>query len=198
MLASANHRVPVDRLVHDIWDGALGDVAAPTLASHVSLLRELIGAERIADHEGSYCINIGKGELDALEFESAVADGRESFRGGDLRRAVDCFERGLRYWRGPALADVAGASWAHGEAARLEEHRLTGEELLLDARMGLGLHREVVGSAEAAVDRRGACGASAGRRSGGSGRSATLALTREVPPSPQPVNTLISPSVWNQ
>ena len=154
LLISANHRVPVDLLVHDLWEGApgTGSGAPSTLVSHVSLLRKLIGAERITNHVGSYCLSVGQGELDADEFEAAVAVGRHSLRRGGLHEAVDCFERGLGHWRGPALADVEGAPWARGEAARLGELRLGAEESLLEARMALGQHREVIGSAESAVD----------------------------------------------
>ncbi len=152
LLVSANQPVPMDRLAEDIWDGCPGPGAASTLVSHISLLRKLIGAERIANHGGSYCLGVARDELDAEAFESAGTEGRRALELGDLRRAADLFAEGLGLWRGPALADVAGASWAQGAIARLEELRLSAEESLLDARIGLGMHREVVAAAEAAVD----------------------------------------------
>jgi class 3 adenylate cyclase/DNA-binding SARP family transcriptional activator len=152
LLISANQQVPIDRLADDLWDGSPGVGAASTLASHISLLRQLLGPERIANHLGSYRLTVAPGELDVIDFESAVAAGRLALRQPNLRQAADQFELGLGYWRGPALADVDGAGWAQGEIARLEELRFAAEESLLDAHMALGLHREVVAAAEAAVN----------------------------------------------
>jgi DNA-binding SARP family transcriptional activator/class 3 adenylate cyclase len=152
LLVSANQQVPIDRLADDLWDGAPGLGAPSTLASHISLLRHLLGPERIANHLGSYRITVDPGELDVIDFESAVAAGHLALRQGSLRQAADQFELGLGFWRGPALADVSGAGWAQGEIARLEEMRFGTEESLLDARMALGLHREVVAAAEAAAN----------------------------------------------
>ena len=51
----------------------------------------------------------------------------------------------LALWRGDALADVTGESFAIGEAARLDELRLVGLELRHDLMLGLGRHHELVG-----------------------------------------------------
>ncbi|MGP0029835.1 MAG: BTAD domain-containing putative transcriptional regulator, partial [Acidimicrobiales bacterium] len=152
LLISANQPVPIDTLAEDVWDGALGDGALSTVASHVSLLRKLIGADRIVNHAGSYGLTVGPGELDADRFEAEVVAGRRAIRASVFGEAAERLEAGLGLWRGRALADVEGASWALAEIARLDELRLGAEESLLDARMALGLHRDVVGSAEAAVD----------------------------------------------
>ena len=45
------------------------------------------------------------------------------------------------------MGDVAGASWAMAEAARLEEARLAAVEALLEARLVLGDQAGVVGAA---------------------------------------------------
>src|SRR4029077_5092648 len=50
-----------------------------------------------------------------------VAAGRGAAAAGDHLGAVVAFGDGLRLWRGRALEDFAGAGWAAGEAARLEE-----------------------------------------------------------------------------
>ncbi len=151
LLVSANQPVRMDRLAEDIWDGCPGPGAASTLVSHISLLRKLVGPDRIVNHGGSYCLRVAPGELDAEAFEVTAAEGQRALQQGDLRRAADLFAGGLELWRGPALADVAGASWARGTIARLEELRLGAEESLLDARIALGMHRQVVAGAEAAV-----------------------------------------------
>jgi DNA-binding SARP family transcriptional activator len=152
LLISANQPVGIDTLADGLWDGSSGEWTGSTLASHISLLRKLIGPERIFNQMGSYCLTVEPGELDAHMFEAEVAAGRHALQTTDFGLAAEHFASALGHWRGRALADVEGAHWALAEVARLDELRLSAEESLLDARMALGQHRDVVGSAESAVD----------------------------------------------
>ena len=52
-------------------------------------------------------------------------------------------------WRGPPLADVAGESFAQLEIRRLEELRLDALELLMEAELAAGHHREIVAELDA-------------------------------------------------
>ena len=54
-------------------------------------------------------------------------------------------------WRGPALADVREAPFAVLAGQRLEEERLTAPEKLVEARLALGQHRELVAELEALI-----------------------------------------------
>ncbi len=151
LLIAGNQPVSADLLAHDIWEGSPPVGASSTLTSHVSLLRGLLGPDRIVNRAGAYCLRVEAGELDAAAFEHELTGGREALRDDRPHQAAELFEGALGRWRGRALADVEGAPWAAGEVARLEELRLGAEESLLDARMALGLHREVVPAAEAAA-----------------------------------------------
>ncbi len=151
LLLSPNQAVPDERLAHDVWLGYPPRGAGSTLASHVSLLRKALGTDRIEHRAGGYCLAVHDHELDAAGFESDVASGRRAMRVGNTQYAADCLERGLRRWRGAALADVDGAFWAHGEIARLEELRLGAEEALLETRLTLGQHHAIAAAAEAGV-----------------------------------------------
>jgi DNA-binding SARP family transcriptional activator len=151
LLLSANQLVPADRLAEDVWNGEPPKGAASTLTSHISLLRRLLGADRIANRSGGYCLRVDPGELDAVDFEDDLGAGREALRQGDPHRAQELLTRSLGYWRGSALVDVDGYAWARAEAFRLEELRLEAEDSLLEAKLALGHHREVVAAAEAAV-----------------------------------------------
>ena len=152
LLLSANQPVAADRMAEDVWNGQPPQGAASTLTSHVSLLRQLLGADRISNRSGSYTLRVDPGELDVADFESDVHDGHTALYQGDPQLAADCLRRGLGRWRGPALADVEDAPWAQGAIARLDELRLTAEESLLEAGMALGRHREVVFAAQSAVE----------------------------------------------
>jgi predicted ATPase/DNA-binding SARP family transcriptional activator len=151
LLMVANQPVPLELLSEDLWEGHAPASARTTLKSHVSLLRRTLGPERLSHRDGAYVITAGPGELDVLLFEQEAAGGRAALRDGDLRRAAGLFSESLARWRGPALADAAGAAWAVPESVRLEELRAATQEAWLEARLGLGEHADVVGAAEAAV-----------------------------------------------
>ena len=54
-------------------------------------------------------------------------------------------------WRGQPLADFAYESFAHGEAARLEELRLEAIELRIDTDLVLGRHAPLIGELDALI-----------------------------------------------
>ncbi len=153
LLMSANRVVLSDELAFDIWDGRPPDGMASTLKSHISLLRRHVGSDRITSVAGGYRLNIGVGELDVADFESELASGRHALRQDEHERAVEHLEQAIDWWRGPAAFFEAGAAtWALGEASRLKELKLEADEMLLDARLALGQHHDVVASSEAAVN----------------------------------------------
>ncbi len=151
LIVSANEVVPVDRLAHDLWDGDPPSGVASTVSSHISILRRMLGPDRIVSRAGGYSLTVRPGELDADDFESTLVEARHALRLGSPHQAVEHFERALKWWRGGALADVQGASWAQAETGRLEELRRSATEALLEARLQLGQHEELVAAAEAAV-----------------------------------------------
>ncbi len=67
-------------------------------------------------------------ELDAAAFEADVAAAARRVD-DDPGAALRAVERGIDRWRGPALAEVADEPWAQPTAIRLEEVRLTAQEL---------------------------------------------------------------------
>jgi predicted ATPase/DNA-binding SARP family transcriptional activator len=150
LVVSANEVVPSGRLIEDLWDGRPPPGAAATLQSHVSKLRALLGSDRIRFSDGGYVLTLADGECDVGALNELAEAGRAE-RADDLETAAAWLEQWLGRWRGEALADVAGASWAAGDVARLEDLRAGAVERLLEVRLGLGDHRTVGGEAERAV-----------------------------------------------
>jgi predicted ATPase/class 3 adenylate cyclase len=150
LVVSANEVVPAGRLIEDLWDGAPPPGAAPTLQSHVSALRRLIGSDRIRFVDGGYKLSLNDGECD-VGLSDELTEARRAEQSGELELALVLLERWLGRWRGGALADVAGAVWATGEVTRLEELRAGAVERWLGVRLGLGDHLTVVADAERAV-----------------------------------------------
>ena len=74
----------------------------------------------------------------------AAGDGRPE-------EAVTGFREALALWRGPALAEVAGSTFATAEAIRLDQGRVTTIEECMAAELACGRHREVLPELEGLV-----------------------------------------------
>ena len=106
-----------------------------TIRTYVSRLRAILepdGADRdptvLVGGPDRYRLVLDGHPSDAAAFEEEVsaAAGRVD---DDPDAALRTIERALGRWRGPALAEVADEPWAQPTAIRLEEMRLTAEEL---------------------------------------------------------------------
>ncbi len=152
LLISANQVVPAEKLADDLWAGRPPPGVASTLRSHVSLLRQAVGTQRILGGEGGYQVIAGGDELDTVNFVSEVEAGRSALARGDAVRALQLLSRGLERWRGTPLADVSDADWSRSERARLGELYDQAVEDAIDGRLVLGEHNEVVAVVRSAVD----------------------------------------------
>ena len=151
LLVTANELVPAPRLAEDLWAGEPPSGAASTLQSHISLLRRALGPGRLIGRDGGYVLTIADDELDVRRFEDELRRGRDALACGDPITASMLLSTALGRWRGSALADVSGTTWAVPEETRLEELHLGATETWLEARLELGEHQEVVALAEATV-----------------------------------------------
>jgi DNA-binding SARP family transcriptional activator/tetratricopeptide (TPR) repeat protein len=151
LLISANHPISDDRLLEDLWEGSPPTGASSTLASHVSLLRQVIGRDRIARRAGGYALVVDQWALDSTCFQREAEAGHRALGAGDARAACSLFSKALDRWSGPALLDVERMSWAQGERARLEELRLMSFESLVESRLILGEDHELVPTIEELV-----------------------------------------------
>ncbi len=151
LLIAANELVPAGPLAEDLWEGDPPAGAVATLQSHISQLRKSLDPGRLVGRHGGYVLEVGPDELDVWRFEEESRQGREALVAGDPGAAAGLLATALGRWRGQALADVSGTSWARPEQTRLEELHLGAIETWLEARLELGQHQEVVASAEAAI-----------------------------------------------
>jgi DNA-binding SARP family transcriptional activator/tetratricopeptide (TPR) repeat protein len=153
VLASRVGRVvPADRLADDLWDGDPPHAASSVLYSYVSKLRRALGGRNcpLVTRAPGYVLDVPPAAVDAHRFEALV---------NEVERTPDAapawvsarLSEALALWRGPALADFAGARWADDEAVRLDEVRLQAIERRLDAELALGHHKAVVAEVEPLV-----------------------------------------------
>ncbi|WP_242895339.1 AfsR/SARP family transcriptional regulator [Actinomadura litoris] len=132
LAAEGGRPVSAGRLLDDLWDDPPGGNALQAL---VSRLRAVAGRDLVGHGPGGYRLAVDPGEVDAFAFERAVAAARAE---PDPGRRAAALRRALDLWRGPALADVAGADYALAAVARLGELRLAAVEDLADAELAAG------------------------------------------------------------
>ena len=148
LLLHANETLRADWLIDELWGGRPPAAPAKTLQMHVSRLRKVLGgtdgAVPIATRDRGYRLEIDRAQLDAPRFESLVAVGRTQLDAQRPERAVAALDSALALWHGEPLADLAYETFAQAEAARLDELKIGALELLMDAKLALGRHAEVV------------------------------------------------------
>ena len=102
-------------------------------------------------HEHGYELTLDPERLDAHRFERLVAEGRSDLAAGRPKPAASALEGALSLWRGPPLADLAYEPFAQREVARLDDLRLEALETLIEAKLALGAHVELVGQLQTLI-----------------------------------------------
>jgi predicted ATPase/DNA-binding SARP family transcriptional activator len=142
--------LPVERLVNLLWPAPAPPTAATMIHGAVAGLRHVLEREGrpkvLVTRDGGYAVDVAADHLDAARFERAVDDA-----GRDLpvrpQRAAQSLAAALAEWRGPALAGVE-EPFARAAARHLEERRVEGRVLHVDARLRSGHHHAVLGELE--------------------------------------------------
>ena len=139
--------IPADRLIDELWGGEAPATGKTLLQGFVSKLRKALGAEVFETAGTGYRLALGERSIDVTRFRNLVKESRDldgHARETKLREA-------LALWRGPALADLTYEPSAQLAITALENHHLTAREDLIEARLGLGRHAELVGELEELV-----------------------------------------------
>jgi len=145
----------VDRLADELWEGNPPESATAALRVHISRLRKLLST---AGQEGllvtrptGYQLDVDESAIDIVRFEAAATAGREALAAGNTELAASTLRAALKMWRGAAYADIAGSPHVVAEALRLDESRLQSVEDCMDAELGCGRQRRILGELEALV-----------------------------------------------
>src|SRR5579884_3103756 len=131
LLVHSGEVVTADRLIEELWGADAPPSAAKLLHVYVSRLRKSLDggpSDPISTTAGGYVLHVEPGALDSERFLTLAADGRRALAEGEPERAAAILDDALALWRGPAFVDVAYASFAQNEIARLEEARLAALE----------------------------------------------------------------------
>ena len=147
---AAGHPVPADQLIEQVWRGDRLP-GRNRLQIHISRLRRVLGAERIATRGAGYALQIPAEAVDAARFGQLVTGGRAALLAQDATAAARLLREALGLWRGPVLPEFADADFARPVITRLEESRLAATEDRIEADLMLGRHGELAGELEALV-----------------------------------------------
>ena len=158
LLLHPNETLSTERLIDELWGERPPSSAAKAVHARVSRLRKALAgadgpgtADLVVTRERGYELKLDPERLDLHRFERLVADGRSELAAARPERAASALERGLSLWRGAPLADLASERFAQPEIARLEELRVAALEQLVEAKLALGRHAEVIGELETLI-----------------------------------------------
>ena len=156
LVLAAGRVVSVDSLTDTLWGEDLPADATNALQIRVSKLRRSlvasgVGGEVLVTRAPGYQLAVPAEAIDAYRFERLVGVARTAAAAGEVASALESFDKALRLWRGPALADVGETEWALAESARLEELRLGAVEDRLELLSETGRHIETVADLERLV-----------------------------------------------
>ena len=159
LVAAAPAGVSTDRLLETLWAGEPPPTARKSLQAHVVRLRSALEPDRPRGSTGRYVVRRGPGyalsverdAVDALAFGDLTTRGRARLAAGDPAGALEQLTAAVRLWRGEPYADWPDSPFADGERRRLTEVRSAAVGGVLEARLALGRHVEVVPELERLV-----------------------------------------------
>jgi DNA-binding SARP family transcriptional activator/tetratricopeptide (TPR) repeat protein len=138
--------VSTDRLVDIVWGDRAPRTAGDTLRNHVSYLRGMLPAgATIVTRSAGYAIDLDARGTDVQAAEHLIKDASRAI---DTRQRESRLQQAIALWQGPALADLTELTWFGEHAQRLNRLQLDTRRLLIDARLELGHHHELVAELE--------------------------------------------------
>jgi len=170
LLLARGRQVSSARLAELLWTGEDRERMPATLRSHVAHLRRAIDGmpgqmgpgsrsssswlvtERMAGGT-AYAVRLEPERIDAARFEKMVSRGRDYLSAGECSEAAASFIDALALWRGRPFADIADRPFAADEVGRLEALHRAAWSGRVEAEVGLGRHREVIGELAVMVAR---------------------------------------------
>ena len=150
LLLRRNEVVGIDAVVEALWPEAPPPNAVQTVRTYLSRLRAELG-DALATEPGGHVLRLADGALDVDLFEALAAAGRAALDNGSPAEAETRLREALALVRGRPLAGMEYDDFCRHETARLEELEQLVREDLVEARLALGKHRELVAELRAAV-----------------------------------------------
>jgi class 3 adenylate cyclase/DNA-binding SARP family transcriptional activator len=154
LLIHAPEPVSLGRLIDELWGERPPATAEHAVQVYVSAIRKILRAggneAAVRSTAAGYVLDTDPEKVDAKRFERLVREARGVLP-EDPSQAREFFEQALSLWRGPTLGELSQFEFAAREADRLEELHATAVEGVVEARLELGEHADVIGQITALV-----------------------------------------------
>jgi DNA-binding SARP family transcriptional activator len=152
LLIHANETLSTDRIADELWAERPPATAAKSVQVHIFRLRKALafgaGEQLLVTRQQGYELRVDPDQVDSRRFERLVAEGRSELAADRPEAAASTLEQALALWRGAPFSDLAREPFAQRESARLEDVRVAAQEQMIEAKLALGGHAEVVGQLE--------------------------------------------------
>lgn len=147
--------VPVSALMSELWDDEPPVSGLTTLQTYILNLRKMFASitglpasdvirRILVTRSGGYMLMGEMAVLDVREYKRHATAGWAALGAGYDQDGVTRLTAALDLWRGPALVDVQLGRTLESKRRELEESRLVVTEYLVDAKLRLGMYREVL------------------------------------------------------
>jgi DNA-binding SARP family transcriptional activator len=152
LLLHASHPPTRAALIDALWGDQPPTDADTALRVRMSdLRRALRGCDRLVTHRVGYRIVVLPGELDSATFAELASSGRAALDSGRAEDAARFLAQASALWRDPPLADLPDTPPMLLTRAALLAQRRDVQEWLIDARLALGQHHELLAPIRACI-----------------------------------------------
>ncbi|MDO0936314.1 BTAD domain-containing putative transcriptional regulator [Streptomyces sp. DG2A-72] len=140
LLVDVGRAVPADALMERVWGERVPQRGRVTLYGYLSRLRQALSGAEITREQGGYRLAVDAEAVDLHWFRRLSSQAREA---DTDERAVALWQEALGLWRGDAFVGLDTA-WFNAQRARLEAERLAAQLELVEARLRLGQHAQIL------------------------------------------------------
>jgi DNA-binding SARP family transcriptional activator len=140
------------QLIDALWGESPPGNAETALRVRIRELRRVLANhDRLRTHQAGYRILVEPEELDIVSFGNLAAQGRAALHGGRAEDAASLLAEACTLWRDPPLIDLPDTPAMRLTAGALLEQWRDVREWLLDARLALGQHHDVLEQIRAVI-----------------------------------------------
>ena len=151
LVAHLGRAVSADQLADALWGDAPPASRSKILQGCIVRLRKHLGPQAVVTTPQGYTLTLPVDEVDVTNFERQVDRARDLLSVGEADRVTFLLTEALALWQGDPYPDLEDWPPAAAESQRLRDVRLEAEELLVDAQLRSGRHREVLARARSLV-----------------------------------------------
>jgi len=145
--------VHIDTLIRELWSDNPPRTVRTTLHTYIYHLRRCIeqnrlaadGEKMLATKQSGYTFHINPSQVDTYRFVRLQQVGHEHQDTGDHAGAADAYRAALDLWSGSPFANVHCGPVLSAYRTELLEQRRSVLHLRIEAEIGSGRHRELIG-----------------------------------------------------